>query len=163
MAYPLAAFVAGWLAERGFDRRYVTAFIAMACGLAIVFAGGVLWLAWLGRRSRSASARREVDHAETPLRPERLRDVPQQRHRIARFARVVELHLVIRADDQRCIDHGRQPRIVGDAEDRHDVRQILVLHAPLDRLDHRRLDILREHASDRSDATREADREPAAS
>ena len=44
MAYPLAAFVAGWLAERGFDRRYVSAVVAMACGLAVVFAGGVSWL-----------------------------------------------------------------------------------------------------------------------
>ena len=44
MAYPLAAFVAGSLAARGFDRRYVTAVIAMICGLAVVFAGGVLWL-----------------------------------------------------------------------------------------------------------------------
>jgi biotin transport system substrate-specific component len=45
MAYPIAAFVAGWLAERGFDRRYLTAFVAMTCGLAVVFAGGLLWLA----------------------------------------------------------------------------------------------------------------------
>jgi biotin transport system substrate-specific component len=45
MAYPLAAFVAGALAERGFDRRYLTAVLAMACGLGVVFAGGVLWLA----------------------------------------------------------------------------------------------------------------------
>lgn len=45
MAYPLAAFVAGWLAERGFDRRYVTAVIAMVAGLAFVFVGGVSWLA----------------------------------------------------------------------------------------------------------------------
>ncbi len=45
MAYPLAAFVAGSLAERGFDRRYWTSIAAMAAGLAIVFAGGVLWLA----------------------------------------------------------------------------------------------------------------------
>jgi biotin transport system substrate-specific component len=45
MAYPLAAFVAGWLAERGFDRRYLTAVVAMTCGLAIIFAGGVSWLA----------------------------------------------------------------------------------------------------------------------
>jgi biotin transport system substrate-specific component len=44
MAYPFAAFAAGWLAERGFDRRYVTAVLAMICGLAVVFAGGVLWL-----------------------------------------------------------------------------------------------------------------------
>ena len=47
MSYPFAAFVAGWLAEGGFDRRYVTAVIAMAAGLAIVFAGGVLWLAFV--------------------------------------------------------------------------------------------------------------------
>ena len=44
MAYPFAAFVAGSLAERGFDRRYLTAVVAMACGLAVVFAGGILWL-----------------------------------------------------------------------------------------------------------------------
>jgi len=44
MAYPFAAFAAGWLAQRGCDRRYVTAFLAMVCGLAVVFAGGVLWL-----------------------------------------------------------------------------------------------------------------------
>jgi biotin transport system substrate-specific component len=45
LSYPLAAFVAGWLAERGLDRRYVTAVLAMAAGLALVFAGGVGWLA----------------------------------------------------------------------------------------------------------------------
>jgi len=44
MAYPVAAFVAGWLAERGLDRRYVTSVFAMACGLAIIFASGVAWL-----------------------------------------------------------------------------------------------------------------------
>ena len=45
MAYPFAAFAAGWLTERGFDRRYPTAVLAMVCGLAIVFAGGICWLA----------------------------------------------------------------------------------------------------------------------
>ena len=44
MVYPFAAFAAGWLTERGFDRRYFTAVVSMMCGLAIVFAGGVLWL-----------------------------------------------------------------------------------------------------------------------
>ena len=34
MAYPIAAFVTGWLAERGFDRRYTTAVVAMLAGLA---------------------------------------------------------------------------------------------------------------------------------
>jgi len=46
MAYPFAAFLAGWLAERGFDRRYLTAVVAMLCGLAVVFTGGVFWLAF---------------------------------------------------------------------------------------------------------------------
>jgi biotin transport system substrate-specific component len=49
MSYPFAAFVAGALAERGFDRRYITSVIAMGAGLAIVFTFGVLWLAWFAR------------------------------------------------------------------------------------------------------------------
>jgi biotin transport system substrate-specific component len=44
MAYPAAAFVTGLLAERGFDRRYVTSILAMAVGLSVIFAGGVAWL-----------------------------------------------------------------------------------------------------------------------
>ena len=44
MAYPLAAFVAGRLAERGFDRRYLTSVAAMAAGLAVIFASGLSWL-----------------------------------------------------------------------------------------------------------------------
>jgi biotin transport system substrate-specific component len=52
MSYPFAAFVAGWLAEGGFDRRYVTSVIAMAAGLAVIFAGGVLWLAFFVQPSR---------------------------------------------------------------------------------------------------------------
>jgi biotin transport system substrate-specific component len=46
MSYPLAAFVAGSLAERGFDRRYLTSVAAMGAGLAIIFACGVAWLAF---------------------------------------------------------------------------------------------------------------------
>ena len=49
LSYPFAAFVTGLLAERGFDRRYLTSVIAMAAGLAIVFASGVAWLAWFAR------------------------------------------------------------------------------------------------------------------
>jgi biotin transport system substrate-specific component len=49
MSYPFAAFVAGALAERGFDRRYITSVIAMAAGLGVVFTGGVLWLAWFAQ------------------------------------------------------------------------------------------------------------------
>jgi biotin transport system substrate-specific component len=44
MAYPFAAYATGWLAARGLDRRYLTSIVAMAAGLALVFAGGVLWL-----------------------------------------------------------------------------------------------------------------------
>jgi biotin transport system substrate-specific component len=46
MSYPFAAFVAGYLAERHFDRRYFTSLAAMGAGLAIVFAFGVAWIAW---------------------------------------------------------------------------------------------------------------------
>jgi biotin transport system substrate-specific component len=45
MAYPLAAFVAGWLSERGWDRRYLSSLAAMAVGLLVIYAGGVSWLA----------------------------------------------------------------------------------------------------------------------
>jgi biotin transport system substrate-specific component len=45
MAYPIAAFATGLLAERGFDRRYLTSIVAMAVGLSIIFAGGVAWIA----------------------------------------------------------------------------------------------------------------------
>jgi len=48
-SYPVAAFVAGVLAERGLDRRYITSVVAMACGLAVIFAGGVTWLALFAR------------------------------------------------------------------------------------------------------------------
>jgi biotin transport system substrate-specific component len=44
MAYPLAAFVTGYLAERGWDRRYWTSLLAMLCGLVVIFTGGVSWL-----------------------------------------------------------------------------------------------------------------------
>jgi biotin transport system substrate-specific component len=45
LAYPLAAAVVGWLSERGWDRRYVTSLAAMLAGLAIIYLGGVSWLA----------------------------------------------------------------------------------------------------------------------
>jgi biotin transport system substrate-specific component len=44
-SYPLAAFVVGYLAERGFDKRYFTSCLAMLAGLCIVMAFGVTWLA----------------------------------------------------------------------------------------------------------------------
>lgn len=45
MAYPIAAFVTGLLAERGFDRRFSTAVVAMLAGVAVIYAGGLSWLA----------------------------------------------------------------------------------------------------------------------
>jgi biotin transport system substrate-specific component len=47
LAYPIAAFVTGLLAERGLDRRYLSSIVAMSVGLSIIFAGGVLWIARL--------------------------------------------------------------------------------------------------------------------
>jgi len=46
MSYPIAAFLAGALAERGFDRRFATSVIAMGLGLLVIFAFGVAWMAW---------------------------------------------------------------------------------------------------------------------
>lgn len=43
MAYPVAAFLTGWLAERGWDRRYLTSAFAMLAGLTVIHVGGVLW------------------------------------------------------------------------------------------------------------------------
>ena len=44
LSYPLAAFVSGYLAERGFDRRYLTSVLAMFAGLLVVYGCGALWL-----------------------------------------------------------------------------------------------------------------------
>jgi biotin transport system substrate-specific component len=55
MAYPIAAFATGWLAERGWDRRYVTSLASMLAGLLIIFAGGVSWLALGTHQSLSAA------------------------------------------------------------------------------------------------------------
>jgi biotin transport system substrate-specific component len=46
MSYPIAAFLAGALAERGFDRRFATSVVAMGLGLLVIFAFGVAWMAW---------------------------------------------------------------------------------------------------------------------
>ena len=56
MSYPLAAFVTGALAERGFDRRYLTAIVAMAAGLAVVYAGGTAWLSIASQQVRGMSS-----------------------------------------------------------------------------------------------------------
>ena len=49
LSYPLAAFLVGRLAERGFDRRYLTSVLAMIAGLAVIFTFGVTWLAFFAR------------------------------------------------------------------------------------------------------------------
>jgi len=46
LSYPLAAFIAGALARRGFDRRYLTSIAAMALGLVVIHTCGTLWLAY---------------------------------------------------------------------------------------------------------------------
>ena len=45
MAFPLAAFATGWLAERGGTRTYAGALGSMAAGLVVLYAGGASWLA----------------------------------------------------------------------------------------------------------------------
>jgi biotin transport system substrate-specific component len=45
LAYPLAAFAAGWLSERGWDRHYLSSLGAMVIGLGVIYAGGLSWLA----------------------------------------------------------------------------------------------------------------------
>ena len=45
LAYAFAAFLTGYLAERGFDRRYATSVVAMMAGLALVYLSGGTWLA----------------------------------------------------------------------------------------------------------------------
>jgi biotin transport system substrate-specific component len=44
LAFPISAFVIGLLFERGLDRNYLTRFVAIFAGTALVFAGGVAWL-----------------------------------------------------------------------------------------------------------------------
>ena len=47
VAFPAAAFITGAFAEHGWDKRYETAFAAMAIGSAIIFLGGWAWYAVL--------------------------------------------------------------------------------------------------------------------
>src|SRR5438105_6704300 len=45
LAYPFAAFVAGWFSERGWGSSIVRALAGMLTALAIIYAGGRAWLA----------------------------------------------------------------------------------------------------------------------
>lgn len=47
MAFPLAAFAAGWLADRGWTRTYGGAVASMTAGLVVLYAGGASWLSLL--------------------------------------------------------------------------------------------------------------------
>ena len=54
MAYPAAALVVGLCADRGFGRRWATAAVAMLLGLAVIYAGGTIWLAYFARLGGAA-------------------------------------------------------------------------------------------------------------
>jgi biotin transport system substrate-specific component len=56
LAYPVAAFLVGYLAERGWSRRYVTSVLAMLAGLTVVYACGVTWLALFARVGTQSAA-----------------------------------------------------------------------------------------------------------
>ena len=45
-SYPVAAFLVGWLAERGWDRNFWRAAAAMALGEVVIYSVGVPWLAF---------------------------------------------------------------------------------------------------------------------
>ena len=45
IGFVAAAYVVGWLAERGWDRRFWTAALAMVLGNLVIYAFGVAWLA----------------------------------------------------------------------------------------------------------------------
>jgi biotin transport system substrate-specific component len=45
IAFPAAAFITGAFAEHGWDRRYLTAAVAMAIGSLVIFLGGWSWFA----------------------------------------------------------------------------------------------------------------------
>lgn len=45
VGFLLAAFTTGWLAERGWDRRFGKTFLAMLAGNVLLYVPGLLWLA----------------------------------------------------------------------------------------------------------------------
>lgn len=47
LAFPVAAFIVGLLAERSWDRSFIGACAAMAVGQAVILAGGFAWMAVL--------------------------------------------------------------------------------------------------------------------
>ena len=47
-SYPVAAFVVGWLCEKGLDRNFYTSILAMLPASLIIYAVGVTWLSVYG-------------------------------------------------------------------------------------------------------------------
>ena len=56
LAYPVAAFLVGRLAERGFDRKYLTSVLAMLAGLLVIYAAGASMLALVTRPAGASAA-----------------------------------------------------------------------------------------------------------
>lgn len=56
LAFPAAAFVTGALAERGWDRRFLTMVAAMLLGSAVIFASGLAWLSVFVPRAQLLAA-----------------------------------------------------------------------------------------------------------
>ncbi|MBA3713565.1 MAG: biotin transporter BioY [Pyrinomonadaceae bacterium] len=56
LAYPVAAFITGLLAERGWDKRYLTAATAMGIGSLLILCGGWAWLSLFFRTPTEAFA-----------------------------------------------------------------------------------------------------------
>jgi biotin transport system substrate-specific component len=56
LAYPAAAFLSGYLAERGLGRRWATSVIAMIAGLCVIYGSGVVWLAFFARGAAGSTA-----------------------------------------------------------------------------------------------------------
>lgn len=52
LAFPLGAAITGFLAERGWDRRFFTMLLAMLLGSVAIFAGGLAWLSGFVPASR---------------------------------------------------------------------------------------------------------------
>ena len=75
MAYPLAAFVVGRCAERGLDRRWLTSVVAMLTGLAVIYLGGTLWLAFFARLGGASAATGLVAAVATGVAPFAIADV----------------------------------------------------------------------------------------
>ena len=75
MVYPVAALVVGHCAERGFDRRWITSIIAMLAGLAVIYLGGTLWLAFFARLGGASAATGLATAVATGIAPFAIADV----------------------------------------------------------------------------------------